>query len=114
MIKNTGRRKLGKTGSHRKAMFSNMATSIILHEQVQTTVQKGKELRRVIDGLITDAKAGDKRKVEMTIKDKAAFKKLFEVLADRYAKRPGGFTRAYKLGVRKGDNAEVALVKLVD
>ena len=114
MIKNTGHRKLGKTGSHRKAMLKNMATSIILHEQVQTTVQKAKEVRRVVDGLITDAKAGDKRKVEMTLKDKVAFKKLFEVLAERYAKRAGGFTRTYKLGVRKGDNAQVALVKLVE
>lgn len=114
MIKNTGHRKLGKTGSHRKAMLKNMATSIILHEQVQTTVQKAKEVRRVVDGLITDAKAGNKQKVEITLKDKVAFKKLFEVLADRYATRPGGFTRTYKLGVRKGDNAEVALIKLVD
>ena len=114
MIKNTGQRKLGKTSSHRKAMLNNMAASIILHEQVNTTVQKAKEVRRVVDGLITAAKAGDKRKAEVTLKDKAAFKKLFEVLAERYAKRAGGFTRTYKLGVRKGDNAETALIKLVE
>lgn len=114
MIKNTGYRKLGKTTSHRKAMLNNMATSIILHEQVQTTVQKAKEVRRVVEGLITDAKAGNKQKAEITLKDKLAFKKLFEVLAGRYASRPGGYTRTYKLGVRKGDNAEVALIKLVD
>jgi ribosomal protein L17 len=114
MIKNTGYRKLGKTGSHRRAMLNNMATSVILHEEITTTVPKAKEVRRVVDGLITDAKANKHLKVRETLKDKTAFKKLFEVLALRYDKRLGGFTRIYKLGLRKGDNAEVALIKLVE
>ena len=114
MIKNTGHRKLGKTPSHKRAMFRNMSTSIILHEQIETTVAKAKELRREVDGLITLAKAGNEKRVSETLKDKVAFKKLFEVLAERYAKRNGGFTRTYKLGVRKGDNAETALIKLVE
>lgn len=114
MIKNTGHRKLGKTGSHRRAMLNNMATSIILHESVETTVAKAKEVRRVVDGLITDAKKGNARNVEAVVKNKTAYKKLFDVLAERYSKRQGGFTRMYRLGVRQGDNAEVALVKLVE
>ena len=114
MIKNTGHRKLGKTGSHRRAMLNNMAASIILHEQVETTVQKAKEVRRVVDGLITLAKNGQHLRVKDTLKDKAAFKKLFEVLAGRYSSRPGGFTRIYRNGRRLGDNAEVAIIKLVE
>ncbi|MGB2580016.1 ribosomal protein L17 [Elusimicrobium simillimum] len=114
MIKNTGHRKLGKTGSHRRAMLRNMATSIILHEQVTTTVQKAKEVRRVVDNLITLAKDGQQMRVQDTLKDKDAFKKLFDVLAGRYAERPGGFTRIYRAGRRQGDNAEVAIIKLVD
>lgn len=114
MIKNTGHRKLGKTGSHRRAMLNNMATSIILHEQVTTTVPKAKEVRRVVDHLITLAKDGQHLAVKDTLKDKTAFKKLFEVLAGRYESRPGGFTRIYRAGKRQGDNAEVAIIKLVD
>lgn len=114
MIKNTGHRKLGKTSSHRKAMFKNMATSIIVHEEVKTTLPKAKEVRRVVEGLITLAKAGNHLAVKDTLKDKAAFKKLFDVLAARYASRPGGFTRIYRAGVRQGDNAQVAIIKLVE
>ncbi|ACC98938.1 Ribosomal protein L17 [Elusimicrobium minutum Pei191] len=114
MIKNTGHRKLGKTGSHRRAMLNNMATSIILHEQVETTVAKAKEVRRVVDNLVTLAKNGQNLQVKDTLKDKVAYKKLFEVLASRYEKRPGGFTRIYRAGKRPGDNAEVAIIKLVD
>ncbi len=114
MIKNTGYRKLGKTASHRKAMLTNMATSIILHEEVKTTLQKAKEVRRVVEGLITLAKAKNERAAKDTLKDEAACKKLFEVLAARYANRPGGFCRIYRAGLRQGDNAEVAIVKLVD
>ena len=83
MIKNTGYRKLGKTASHRKAMLKNMATSIILHEEVKTTLPKAKEVRRVVEGLITSAKANDHLTVKDTLKDKAAFKKLFDVLVAR-------------------------------
>ena len=114
MIKNTGYRKLGKTSSHRKAMLTNMATSIILHEEVKTTLQKAKEVRRVVEGLITLAKANNERAAKETLKDAAACKKLFEVLAARYANRPGGFCRIYRAGLRQGDNAEVAIVKLVE
>ena len=114
MIKNTGYRKLGKTASHRRAMLNNMATSIILHEEVTTTLPKAKEVRRVVEGLITLAKANNERAVKDTLKDAAAVKKVFDVLAPRYQSRPGGFCRIYRAGFRQGDNAQVAIVKLVD
>lgn len=114
MIKNTGYRKLGKTASHRRAMLNNMATSIILHEEVTTTLPKAKEVRRVVEGLITLAKANNERAVKDTLKDAAAVKKVFDVLAPRYQSRPGGFCRIYRAGLRQGDNAQVAIVKLVD
>ena len=114
MIKNTGYRKLGKTSSHRKAMLNNLATSIILHEEVKTTLPKAKEVRRVVEGLITLAKANNERAAKDTVKDAVALKKLFVVLATRYATRPGGFCRIYRAGIRQGDNAQVAIVKLVD
>jgi ribosomal protein L17 len=114
MIKNTGYRKLGKTTAHRKAMLGNMAVSIILHEQVKTTVQKAKEVRREVDSLITLAKAGDKLALKNAVADKTAYKKLVEVLSERYAKREGGYTRIYRAGIRKGDNAELAIIKLVE
>lgn len=114
MIKNTGYRKLGKTTAHRKAMLGNMAISIVLHEQVKTTLPKAKEVRREVEGLITLAKAGDNLALKNAVRDKIAYKKLIEVLAERYAKRDGGYTRIYRAGIRKGDNAEVAIIKLVD
>ena len=114
MTKNTGYRTLGKTASHRRAMLNNMATSIILHEEVTTTLQKAKEVRRVVEGLITLAKAKNERAVKDTLKDAAAVKKVFDVLAPRYESRPGGFCRIYRAGLRQGDNAQVAIVKLVD
>jgi len=103
MIKNTGYRKLGKTASHRKAMLNNMATSIILHEEVTTTLQKAKEVRRVVEGLITLAKAKNERAVKDTLKDAAAVKYFFD---------GGGIFE--RVGLRQGDNAQVAIVKLVD
>lgn len=114
MIKNTGYRKLGKTTAHRKAMLGNMAISIVLHEQVKTTLPKAKEVRREVEGLISLAKAGDNLALKNAVSDKTAYKKLIEVLAERYAKRDGGYTRIYRAGIRKGDNAEVAIIKLVD
>ena len=114
MIKNTGYRKLGKTASHRRAMLNSMATSIILHEEVTTTLQKAKEVRRVVEGLITLAKAKNETAVKVTLKDAAAIKKVMDVLATRYQSRPGGFCRIYRAGLRQGDNAQVAIVKLVD
>lgn len=114
MIKNTGYRKLGKTTAHRKAMLSNMAVSIVLNEEVKTTLPKANEVRREVEGLITLAKNGDKLALKNAVNDKVAYKKLVEVLSERYAKREGGYTRIYRAGIRKGDNAEVAVIKLVD
>ncbi|PIU20745.1 MAG: 50S ribosomal protein L17 [Elusimicrobia bacterium CG08_land_8_20_14_0_20_59_10] len=113
MIKNLGTRKLSRTGSHRRAMFSNMAASLLLHEKVETTLPKAKELVRVAERVITDAKNGRYVEVRRVIKDKAVYHKIFEVLAPRYKERPGGCTRILKLGMRRGDAAETALVKLV-
>lgn len=113
MIKNLGTSKLSMTGSHRRAMFSNMATSLLLHEKVETTLPKAKELVRVADHVIANAKNGRHIEVRRVIKDKAVYHKVFDVLAPRYKERSGGFTRILKLGQRKGDAAQVALVKLV-
>ena len=113
MIRNLGARKLSRTGSHRRAMFSNMATSLLLHEKVETTLPKAKELRRVVERVIADAKNGRRVEVRRVIKDKEIYKKVFEVLAPRYKERPGGCTRILKLGMRRGDATETALVKLV-
>ncbi|MDA8131061.1 MAG: 50S ribosomal protein L17 [Elusimicrobia bacterium] len=113
MIKNLGARKLSRTGSHRRAMFSNMASSLLLHEHVQTTLPKAKELRKVAERVIADAKNNRRVEVRRVIKDKAVYQKVFEVIAPRYKERAGGFTRILKLGPRKGDATEVALVKLV-
>lgn len=113
MIKNLGARKLSRTGSHRRAMFCNMATSLLQHEKVETTLPKAKELRRVAERVIADAKNGRHIEVRRVIKDKAVYHKVFDVLAPRYKERPGGFTRILKLGARRGDATETALVKLV-
>ena len=113
MINNLGARKLSRTGSHRRAMFSNMATSLLLHEKVQTTLPKAKDLRRVVERVIADAKNGRRVEVRRVIKDKVVYHKVFDVLAPRYKERPGGCTRILKLGARRGDAAEAALVKLV-
>lgn len=113
MINNLGARKLSRTGSHRRAMFSNMATSLLLHEKVETTLPKAKELRRVVERVIADAKNNRRVEVRRVIKDKVVYHKVFDVLAPRYKERDGGFTRILKLGARRGDAAEAALVKLV-
>ncbi len=114
MIKNLGRKKLSKVGSHRKAMFSNMTESLIMSEKIQTTLPKAKELRGFIERVITDAKKGRKMEVRRIIKDKTVFNKMFDTIAPRYKDRTGGFTRIIKIGFRKGDDAEIALIKLVD
>ena len=113
MIRNLGARKLSRTGSHRRAMFSNMATSLLLHEKVETTLIKAKELRKVAERVIADAKNNRRVEVRRVIKDKAVYHKVFDVIAPRYKERAGGFTRILKLGARRGDAAETALVKLV-
>jgi len=114
MIKNLGHRKLSKTGSHRRAMFSNMATSLLQHEKIKTTVPKAKELRRVVEGVINDAKLGRRLEVRKIIKSKDVYHKVFDVIAPRYKDRKGGCTRILLLGARKGDATEVAMIKLVD
>ncbi|RMG13179.1 MAG: 50S ribosomal protein L17 [Deltaproteobacteria bacterium] len=109
-------RKLGRTSAHRKAMFANMATSLFLHERIQTTDAKAKEIRRVAERLITLAKKGDlsaRRRAYRTIRDQEVLKKLFEEIGPRYAERPGGYTRILKVGTRRGDNAPLSLIELV-
>ena len=110
-------RKLNRTWQHRKAMFANMSTSLIIHEQIVTTLPKAKELRSVVDKLITLGKRGDlhaRRLAASRLKDPEAVKKLMDVLGPRYAERPGGYTRVLKAGFRYGDNAPMAVIELVE
>ena len=111
-------RKLNRTSSHRKAMFGNMAAALIKHEQIKTTLQKAKELRAVVDRLITLGKRGDLHARRTAISrlhgDKKLAEKLFGDLADRYRDRPGGYTRVVKAGFRYGDSAPMAIIELVD
>ena len=110
-------RKLGKKSQHRKAMFSNMAASLIKHEQIKTTLPKAKELRRVAEPLITLAKTdsvANRRLAFSRLRDKEAVGNLFTTLGPRYSARPGGYLRILKCGFRPGDNAPMAYVELVD
>ena len=110
-------RKLNRTHSHRKAMFANMAASLIEHEQIVTTLPKAKELRSIVDKLITLGKRGDlhaRRQAISRIRDVQQVKKLFDVLGPRYQERNGGYTRVLKAGFRYGDNAPMAVIELVD
>ena len=105
------------TTSHRKAMFMNMSNALIKHEQITTTLAKAKELRRFVEKIITLGKKGDllsRRKTISTLQDKMMSKKVFDVLADRYKNRAGGYTRIIKLGNRFGDNAPTAVIEFVD
>ncbi|KTD33522.1 50S ribosomal protein L17 [Legionella nautarum] len=114
--RNTGR-KLSRTSSHRKAMFSNMCTSLIEHELIKTTLPKAKELRRYIEPLITVSKSdslASRRYVFDRLRSKSAVGKLFTTLGPRYVERPGGYVRVLKCGYRAGDNAPMAIVELVD
>ena len=108
-----GRRQLGITSSHRRALLRNMATSLFQHERIETTIAKAKELRPYAEKLITNAKKGEHFMVRRQIQDKVVYKKLFEVLAPRYAQRPGGYTRILKIAPRIGDNAKLGLIMLV-
>ena len=113
---NSGRQ-LSRTSSHRKAMFKNMAASLIKHELIRTTVPKAKELRRVAEPLITLAKAdsvANRRLAFARLRDKVAVGKLFVELGPRYRERKGGYLRILKCGQRAGDNAPMAYVELVD
>ena len=110
-------RKFNRTHSHRKAMFANMANALIKHEQIKTTLPKARDLRRVVEPLITLGKRGDlhaRRQAFAQLRDDAMVKKLFDVLADRYKDRPGGYTRVLKAGFRYGDMAPMAFIELVD
>ncbi|KZK78931.1 50S ribosomal protein L17 [Pseudovibrio sp. W64] len=113
---NSGR-KLNRTSSHRKAMFANMAASLIQHEQIVTTLPKAKEMRPIIEKLITLGKRGDlhaRRQAISQIRDTAMVAKLFDTLAERYADRQGGYSRVLKAGFRHGDNAPMAVIELVE
>ena len=110
-------RKLNRTSSHREAMFKNMASSLIKHELIRTTLPKAKELRRVAEPLITLAKTdgvANRRLAFARLRDKQAVGKLFVELGPRYRERPGGYLRILKCGFRPGDNAPMAYVELID
>ena len=110
-------RKFNRTAEHRKAMFANMSAALITHEQVTTTLPKAKDLRPVVEKLVTLAKKGGlhaRRQAIAQIKDLPAVKKLFEVIGPRYKERPGGYLRIVKAGFRYGDSAPVAVIEFVD
>src|SRR6185369_11405256 len=117
MRHNKSGRRLGRTTSHRVAMFRNMVTSFFNHERITTTDAKAKELRSIADKMITLGKRGDlhaMRQAAAYIREKSVVTKLFATIAPRYADRPGGYTRIVKLGLRPGDNASLAMIELVE
>jgi large subunit ribosomal protein L17 len=110
-------RKLNRTASHRKAMFTNMAASLITHEQIMTTLPKAKEIRPIVEKLVTLGKRGDlhaRRQAVSQVQDQDAVRKLFDVIASRYATRNGGYLRIMKAGYRQGDNAPMAVIEFVE
>lgn len=110
-------RKFNRTAEHRKAMFENMAASLITHEQIVTTLPKAKDLRPIVEKLVTLGKRGDlhaRRQAIAQLQDEAVVKKLFDVLGPRYASRQGGYTRVLKAGYRHGDMAPVGVIEFVD
>jgi large subunit ribosomal protein L17 len=110
-------RKLNRTSSHRKAMFANMAASLIKHEQIITTLPKAKDLRPIVEKLVTLAKRGDlhaRRQAISQLRDVGTVKKLFDTIGPRYKERAGGYTRVLKAGYRYGDAAPVAVIEFVD
>ena len=112
-----GLRKLNRTSSHRKAMFQNMMNSLIEHEAIKTTLPKAKELRSIIEPMITLSKVdsvANRRLAFARLRDDASVTKLFTELGPRFKARPGGYTRILKMGSRQGDNAPMAYVELVD
>ena len=114
--RNSGR-KLNRSSSHRKAMFRNMATALLKHEQIKTTLPKAKELRPVVERMITLGKRGSlhsRRQALSFLQDEAIVRKLFDGLAERYEDRAGGYTRVLKAGFRYGDSAPLAYIELVD
>ena len=110
-------RKLGRTSSHRKAMYRNMSVSLLMNETIKTTVPKAKELRRVVEPIITRSKkdsVANRRIIFNQLRDKVVTGKLFNEIGPRFEKRPGGYLRILKLGPRAGDAAPMALVQLLD
>lgn len=110
-------RKLNRTHEHRKAMFANMVASLIEHEQIVTTLPKAKDLRPIVEKMITLGKRGDlhaRRQAISQVRDETVIRKLFDTLAPRYADRNGGYTRVLKAGFRRGDNAPMAVIEFVD
>lgn len=110
-------RKLNRPSAHRMAMFANMAASLVKHEQIVTTLPKAKDLRPIVEKLVTLAKKGDlpaRRRAISELRDEAQVKKLFDVLAPRYKDRAGGYTRVLKAGFRHGDSAPMAVIEFVD
>ena len=112
-------RKLGRTSAHREAMFANMTAALIKHEQIRTTLPKAKELRPIVEKLVTLSRRGGgdlhaRRQALARVKDAVQIRKLFDVIGPRYAERPGGYTRVLKAGFRFGDNAEMAFIEFVD
>jgi large subunit ribosomal protein L17 len=113
----SGLRKLNRTSSHREAMLRNMTNSLLRHEAIKTTLPKAKELRRVVEPLITLGKSptlANRRLAFARLRDREMVTKIFNELGPRYAKRPGGYTRVLKFGFRLGDNAPMAFVELMD
>lgn len=117
MRHHNGYRKLGRVSSHRRAMLRNMATSLVIHERIETTVPKAKELRGLVEKMITLGKRGDlhaRRQAAAYLFDDEAVKKVFSDLASRFKERNGGYTRILKKGPRFGDGADMAFLELVD
>ena len=117
MKHNIKNKKLNKTTYHRKAMFMNLSNALIKHEQITTTLAKAKELKRFVEKIITLGKKGNlqsRRKAISILQDQAMTKKTFDILADRYKDRSGGYTRVIKLGNRFGDNSPMAVIEFVD
>ena len=117
MKHNLTKRKLNRTSSHRKALLMNLSNALLKHEQIKTTLPKAKELKSFVEKIITLGKKGDlpsKRKTISILQDEKITRKVFEVFADRYKNRIGGYTRIVKLGNRYGDNASTAIIELVD
>ena len=110
-------RKLNRTAEHRKALFKNLAQALIKHEQITTTLPKAKDLRPIVEKLVTTARTdtlANRRKVMAQLQDKTLVNKLFTTLAERYKERPGGYIRVLKAGFRYGDMAPLAIIKFVD
>ena len=117
MYHGRAKRRFNRSHEHRKAMFANMSQALIKHEQITTTLPKAKDLRPVVEKLVTLGKRGDlhaRRQAIAQIKDVALVRKLFDVLAPRYSGRNGGYTRVLKAGFRYGDNAPMAVIEFVD